>query len=419
MNDNAASTVVVDDSGKGHNGTAARDTNLMVPHDGKINGALTFNGSSDYVSLSPAIIGTGSYTKAAWIKLETTTQTYGHNILSGKGSSPSQAFWAPNAAGNKLSAGHNNSWYQVQDPNALQMGRWYFVALTYDANTNTLRLYKDANVVSTGSTSTPNPMTELNIGRYDATQTYLKGAIDNVMLFNRVLTADEISTLWNGGNGTEDISGGGGGRNQASYIANGWNLGTSEDAAVKVDFHYSDVSATAGWIGVSVGDDTNYVSISAGSDSNASYYYYEGYVDGNMVSEKEPRTSNDGTLYVSYDSASRNFYLSHTGFGGGNAYIWQTSNPLCGQWGLPIDVSVGGGASGIAIGPGKAYLDSFEVVKAGLLGWPPATDIDGNGYIEIYDLARMCENWLSTGKGDINNNGIVDFPDFAELGLAW
>jgi hypothetical protein len=31
----------------------------------------------------------------------------------------------------------------------------------------------------------------------------------------------------------------------------------------------------------------------------------------------------------------------------------------------------------------------------------------------------MCENWLDTGAGDVNNDGIVDFLDFAELSLAW
>jgi hypothetical protein len=411
MNDNALNKVVVDDSGKGHNGTSVRDTNLMTTT-GKINGALKFNGSSDYVSLG-TIIGTGSYTKAAWIKLETTTSAYGHNILSGK---PSQAFWAPNSYGNKLSSGHNLKWNQVQDSNSLTVGVWYFVAVSYDSTSNTLKLYKDANVVDTNSTTTPQALTELNIGRYDSTATYLKGAIDDVMLFNRVLTNDEIAALYNAGNGTEDISGG---SYQASYAANGWSFDVAEDFAVKVDFHYSDTSGSDGWTGMSVGDDANYVSISTGADNSGSYFYYEAVVDGNVVSEKESRASSDGTLYVSYDSALRKFYVSHTGFGSGNAHVWQAPNATKGQWGLPVDVSVGGGSSGAALSSGEAYLNNFEMKKAGLLGWSPATDIDGNGFIELDDLVEMCDNWLESGAGDIDNNGIVDFFDFAEFGLAW
>ncbi|MCJ7729782.1 MAG: hypothetical protein MUO27_07905, partial [Sedimentisphaerales bacterium] len=212
----------------------------------------------------------------------------------------------------------------------------------------------------------------------------------------------------------------GGGTNfSAFYNANGWSFDAAEDIAVKIDFHYSNVSMAEGWIGISIGDDANYVSISTGSDSNASYFYYEAVVDGNVVFEQEPRASNDGTLYISYDSASKNFYLSHTGFGSENAYVWQASDPTQGQWGLPVNVSVGGGSSGAALDSGEAYLENFEMKKAGLLGWPPATDIDDNGFIEVYDLKIMFENWLGSSAGDIDADGDIDFYDFTEFGLAW
>jgi len=206
---------------------------------------------------------------------------------------------------------------------------------------------------------------------------------------------------------------------QASFAPNGWRLDTSRDLAVKVDFHYGDTSSTEGWTGISVGDDANYVSISAGSDGNAAYFYYEASVDGTTVSEKEPRTAGDGTLYVSFDSAARKFYLSHTGFGSENAYAWQATDPTHGQWGPPVDVALGGGAAGLTIGSGKAFLDNFEMKTAGFLGWPPANDIDDDGFIDVYDLDIICENWLDSGQGDIDNSGLVDFKDLAELGLAW
>ncbi len=212
----------------------------------------------------------------------------------------------------------------------------------------------------------------------------------------------------------------GGGTNfSAFYNANGWSFDAAKDIAVKIDFHYSNVSMAESWIGISVGDDANYVSISTGSDSNASYFYYEAVVDGNVVSEKSPRASSDGTLYVSYDSALKRFYLSHTGFGSGNAYVWQGADPTQGQWSLPVYVSIGAGSSGAALGPGEAYLNNFEMAQAGLLDWPPATDIDDNGFIEVYDFEIMCENWLGSGAGDIDADGDIDFYDFTEFGLAW
>ena len=126
----------------------------------------------------------------------------------------------------------------------------------------------------------------------------------------------------------------------------------------------------------------------------------------------------DKYCIFSYDSASKDFYLSHTGFGNENAYVWQTDPPQ-GQWPLPVDVYIGGGSCGVALESGEAYLDNFKIEKAEFLGWPPATDLDGNGYIELDDLEIMCGNWLGTGAGDIDNSGNVDFFDFAEFGLAW
>jgi hypothetical protein len=229
-----------------------------------------------------------------------------------------------------------------------------------------------------------------------------------------------------GGDGLEEVAqrlelrtGGTLGDFTAFYKANGWSFDAAEDFEFKVDFHYSDISTADGWIGISVGDDANYVSISVGSDSDASYFYYEAIVDGNMVFEQETRTSDDGTLYITYDSATKDFYLSHTGFGSENAYVWQASNPTQGQWGLPMEVVIGGGSTGAALGPGEAYFDNFEIQKGELLGWPPITDIDGNGFIELDDLVEMCQSWLESGPGDIDNSGIVDFYDFAGFGPAW
>jgi lysophospholipase L1-like esterase len=203
------------------------------------------------------------------------------------------------------------------------------------------------------------------------------------------------------------------------YTANGWDLNTIEDLAVKIDFHYNNISQTDGWVGITVGDDANYVEISAGCDSNGPYFGYQAVVDGNIFSERESRTSNDGKLYVSYDAPAREFYLSHTGFGSGNAYVWQTPANTRGRWSVPVYVSIGGGSVEAAIGPGEAYLDNFEMVKAGLIGWPPATDLDRNGYIEIYDLAMLCSEWLGSGTADFDKSGMVDFLDLAELVLAW
>ena len=168
---------------------------------------------------------------------------------------------------------------------------------------------------------------------------------------------------------------------------------------------------------MTVGDDANYVSLSAGADDTGAYFYYEAVVDGNVVTNQESRTTDDGTLYVSYNADSNEFYLSRTGFGSGDAYM-----TVGGKWSMPVDVTIGGGSSGATLDVGEANLDYFEIAKAVLLGWPPsATDIDGNGYIDIYDLAMLCDNWLLAEPyaGDINDDGSVDFYDYVDFCSGW
>jgi hypothetical protein len=274
-------------------------------------------------------------------------------------------------------------------------------------------LYKNGDKVSeNASVPVQAASTTTYIGRF-LTGYSFGGSIDNVMVFDRALTADEIAMLYNQGQGTEDISGDSGPK-QASYNANGWSLDTGQDLAVSVDYHYGTVSASEGWAGITVGDDVNYVSISVGSDGGQKYYYYETVVDDNVVTDQELRTADDGTLYVSFDSNSSTFYLSHTGYGAGDA-----DSSAQGLWLEPVTVSLGGGSMGAALASGQAYLENFEIQNAGLLDWPPRTDLDNDGYIDLYDLEMMALNWLNAGTGDFDDNGSVDFIDFAEMGLAW
>ncbi len=142
------------------------------------------------------------------------------------------------------------------------------------------------------------------------------------MMFNKSLTAEEIGILYHRGNGTETIPGDD--YLVADYTANGWSFDTSEDFEVKVDFHYSNVNDQNGGVGINVGNNDGYVSVSAGSDTGASYFYYETYVGGSPVSNQELRDSNDGTLYISFDADLNDLYLSRTGFGIANAYLSQT-----------------------------------------------------------------------------------------------
>jgi hypothetical protein len=167
------------------------------------------------------------------------------------------------------------------------------------------------------------------------------------------------------------------------------------------------------------GDPDNYVSLSAGTNTNQPYFFYEKLVDGSPVTAQQARASADGTLYVSYDASLDQLYVSSTGYGSANA--WQTvSGLLQGQWASEsLALYIGGGTERSLILPGQAYLDNFVIDQAALLNWPILADLNGDGFIDLLDLKEIADNWLLSTGPDLNDDGIVDFFDFTIFNQGW
>jgi len=218
--------------------------------------------------------------------------------------------------------------------------------------------------------------------------------------------------LYNGGVGTETIPDGNEAHG-ADYSSKTWTLDAGDDFEVQVDYHYSNLSQQDGWAGISIEKGGVYAGLTAGSDSGAAYYYAE----TDSAFEQISRASDDGTLYVSYDSALDELYLSYTGYGASNA--WQTLSGLLQSSGS-VSVAIGGGSNNVQLVSGDAHLDNFEVTAGTLLDWPAAADINLDGFIDLNDLLILCGNWLTSGPaGDITGNGFVDLEDFAEFSQVW
>ena len=156
--------------------------------------ALDFDGANDYVQMGNIMPAT--YTKEAWFYVSNLSLQ--NNLISG-GSDGQHALYPSTTYGNRLSAGHNGTWNAVQDPTPIVVNTWYHVALTYDAATTTMKLYKNGVLVST-NTSVP-PFTggnALRLGSYDAALNQLAGKLDEVRIWNRVLPQCEIQNNMNG-----------------------------------------------------------------------------------------------------------------------------------------------------------------------------------------------------------------------------
>jgi hypothetical protein len=155
--------------------------------------SLNFDGSNDYVHCGNIMPAT--YTKEAWFYLSNLGLQ--NNLISG-GSDGQHALYPSVSFGNRISAGHNGIWNEVQDPTPIVANTWYHVALTYDVATTTMKLYKNGVLVSTNSNVPPFVGgNALRIGAYDNTQNLLGGKIDEVRIWSRVLNECEIQNNMN------------------------------------------------------------------------------------------------------------------------------------------------------------------------------------------------------------------------------
>jgi hypothetical protein len=198
----------------------------------------------------------------------------------------------------------------------------------------------------------------------------------------------------------------GGVESGAGYFAKGWGFLPTDNFSFKVDFHFSATSGPSGLDAAVelylVKDKDNELGIEAGCAVDIwgiphPLFYYDLTIDGidDPGAHKE-RTTNDGTLYISYDATEDKIYLSYTGYWAANAWI-TVPNLLNGTWGGSVVFpEIDGWSEGMVLDSGDAYLDNF-VVDSGT-------------------IVPICQYML---VGDLNNDCKVDFRDFALMVANW
>lgn len=189
----------------------------------------------------------------------------------------------------------------------------------------------------------------------------------------------------------------------ALYVANDWGFLPTADFSFKVDFHYSLTVHGSVLLGLAKDIEDNDVWLEAGYYGAAEPYpafFWDAFVNGVIFYGEyiKPRSLDDGTLYISYNAATDDLYVSDIGYGAGNA--WGTIPGLVqGAWDADMVIPLLGGCSGELDGTlpsGVAYLDNF-IVDSGT-------------------IVPICEYALA---GDLNNDCKVDFLDFAIMATNW
>jgi hypothetical protein len=186
-----------DVSGNGNNGT-------LVGSPSTINGvfaqALSFSGSA-YVEISDSAtinFGSADFSISFWLN---TSSTKTGNTIIEKRSASYVGYDVTLYSGRLLlqiadSSGYSNYWNSSSQ--ALNNGQWHFVAITVDRDsTSGIKFYVDASLVDTfNPTDRPGSITNtdnLYFGKHrDWSSWNYVGGLDEVKLYNRVLTSGEI-----------------------------------------------------------------------------------------------------------------------------------------------------------------------------------------------------------------------------------
>ena len=165
------------------------NTTLTTGKDNSSNSAYSFDGNGDYLQYTANIPSFDNYTISLWAK-PASSGTYEAMFSSYNDSS--YGFQIDLSSGNfhirKAGASGGNIVLSTA-----QLGVWTFIAFTYDGTNSIGYINNESPVSDSGGTTEFN---RFRIGRNRNGNTYFTGAIDELRIYNRALTASEISSLY-------------------------------------------------------------------------------------------------------------------------------------------------------------------------------------------------------------------------------
>ncbi len=176
--------------GSGSTWTNLVDSSTYTINNGSYDsgGSIIFNGTSTYVDIGTPITS-GNYTIESWVYADAVNQS--HNIVS----SENNVFWV---ASGSLFGGVGGNYTLVST--GITTGAWKHVVLTFNDNSNTMKLYVNGDLVSTNPSVTQSYASEtLRIGcHYAGTPvSFWDGNIAQVRIYNGSISAADILSRFN------------------------------------------------------------------------------------------------------------------------------------------------------------------------------------------------------------------------------
>lgn len=194
-----ASGVVVNDSVGGKNGTASNAR--VVGGTGKINAGADFTQGNDYIQVTPTTIASNNTTISLWVKPASLHDGY---VFTGRiGTAPNTytiIWFANNATYKGFACTLNNSVNWCTSPAVAAINEWHHVVAVNDGS-NT-RLYVNAVLLDTEVCNAASvTITDIFIGAANTSVGFFNGETDEVGIWNRALSVEEVQALYNEGRG--------------------------------------------------------------------------------------------------------------------------------------------------------------------------------------------------------------------------
>jgi len=179
--------------------------------DGYFGGALNFDGDGDYVRIPPIILD--DFTISFWVTTEQdppdSSQWYnGAGLVDAEKRNVHNDWGTSLIDDGKVAFGIGNPDTTIKSLSLINDGTWYFVTATREKNSGEIVLYINSLKESEGiaNTQTLNGIDYIGIGNNSSdvrdNDEWFEGVIDDVRIYNRVLSAGEIEQLYEEGFGS-------------------------------------------------------------------------------------------------------------------------------------------------------------------------------------------------------------------------
>ena len=186
----------LDGSGNGRNGTVNGGVTFVAGHLGQ---AANFNGMNAFIQIPRSI--QGSFSMSFWIRTTATGGSgaqwwNGRGLVDGEVANVVNDF-GTSLLGSRIAFGVGNPDTTIQSTSNINNGAWHHVAVTRNSGSGAMVLYVDGvqQASVTGPIGTKSAPPNLRLGSLQTNLNFFAGQLDEVRLYNDVLTAAQVAAL--------------------------------------------------------------------------------------------------------------------------------------------------------------------------------------------------------------------------------